>query len=134
VLAFESEVIDVKEFSFLIGNNPGALVEIASAMGKEHVNIEGIAGLTVLEEGVVSLITGDDSKARKVLKDKGIDFQEREALVIDLPNHPGELGTLLDRLKADHINVLSLYPSVEKHQVVVTVDKVDRTKEIFRLE
>lgn len=123
----------MKEFSFLIGNNPGALVEIAAALGKDHVNIDGIAGLTVLDEGVISLITGDDGKARKVLKDKGIDFQEREALVIDLPNHPGELGTLLDRLKVDHINVLSLYPSVEKHQVVITVDKVDRTKEIFRL-
>lgn len=124
----------MKEFAFLIGNCPGAFVEIAQAMGEEHVNIEGVAGLTVLEEGVVSLITNDDGKARKILKAKNIDFEEREALVIDLPNHPGELATLLDRLKIDHVNVLSVYPSVEKHQVVITVDKVDRTKEIFRLE
>ena len=124
----------MKEFAFLMGNCPGAFVEIAELMGKDHVNIEGVAGLTVLEEGVVSLITDDDGKARKILKAKGIDFEEREALVIDLPNHPGELATLLDRLRIDHINVLSVYPSVEKHQVVITVDKVDRTKEIFRLE
>jgi len=123
----------MKEFSFLIGNCPGALVSIAAAMGEEHVNIDGIAGLTVLEEGVVSLMVDDAGKARKILKDKGIDFEEREALVIDLPNHPGELGTLLDRLKLDNINVLSIYPSVEKHQVVITVDNVERTKEIFRL-
>jgi len=123
----------VKEFSFLIGNCPGALVGIAKALGDEHVNIDGIAGLTVLEEGVVSLMVDDAGKARKILKDRGIEFEEREALVIDLPNHPGELGTLLDRLKIDHINVLSLYPSVEKAQVVITVDQVDRTKEILRL-
>jgi len=123
----------MKEFSFLIGNCPGALVGIAAAMGEEHVNIDGIAGLTVLEEGVVSVMVDDAGKARKILKDKGIDFEEREALVIDLPNHPGELGTLLDRLKLDNINVLSIYPSVEKHQVVITVDNVERTKEIFRL-
>jgi hypothetical protein len=123
----------MKEFSFLIGNCPGALVGIASALGEEHVNIDGIAGLTVLEEGVISVMVDDAGKARKVLKDKGIDFEEREALVIDLPNHPGELGTLLDRLKVDNVNVLSIYPSVEKHQVVITVDNVERTKEIFRL-
>jgi hypothetical protein len=123
----------MKEFSFLIGNCPGALVGIAAAMGEAHVNIDGIAGLTVLEEGVISVMVDDADKARKILKDKGIDFEEREALVIDLPNHPGELGTLLDRLKVDSINVLSIYPSVEKHQVVITVDNVERTKEIFRL-
>jgi len=127
------EVIDVKEFSFLIGNCPGALVDIAKAMGEDHVNIDGIAGLTVLEEGVVSLMPDDAGKARKILKDKGISFEEREALVIDLPNHPGELATLLDRLRVDHINVLSCYAGVEKHQVIITVDQVDRAKEILRI-
>ena len=124
----------MKEFAFLIGNNPGALVEIAEAMGKEHVNIEGVAGLTVLEEGVVSLITDDDGKARKILKGQGIDFEEREAIVMDLPHHAGELSTLLDRLRQDQINVLSIYAGVEKHQLVFTVDKLERTKEILRLE
>ena len=123
----------MKEFSFLIGNCPGALVGIAKALGDEHVNIDGIAGLTVLEEGVISLIADDPGKTRKVLKEKEIDFEEREALMIDLPNHPGELATLLDRLRNDRVNVLSCYPSVEKHQVVITVDNVDRTKEILRI-
>ncbi len=123
----------MKEFSFLIGNCPGALVGIAKALGDEHVNIDGIAGLTVLEEGVISLIADDPGKTRKVLKEKEIDFEEREALVIDLPNHPGELATLLDRLRNDRVNVLSCYASVEKHQVVITVDNVDRTKEILRI-
>jgi hypothetical protein len=127
------EVIDVKEFSFLIGNCPGALVEIAEAMGNEHVNIEGIAGLTVLEEGVVSLLPNDEGKARKILKGRNVDYEEREALVIDLPNHPGELATLLDRIRHDHINVLSCYAGVEKNQVIITVDQVDRAKEILRI-
>lgn len=124
----------MKEFAFIIGNNPGAMGEIAKALGDEHVNIEGVAGLTVLEEGVISIITDDDGKARKILKGMSIDFEEREALVMDLPHHAGELATVLDRLKQDHINVLSVYAGVEKHQLVFTVDKIDRTKEILRLE
>ena len=124
----------MKEFAFMIGNCPGAMGEIAEALGNEHVNIEGVAGLTVLEEGVVSMITSDDGKTRKILKGMGIDFEEREALIMDLPHHAGELGTVLDRLKQDQINVLSVYAGVEKHQLVFTVDKIDRTKEILRLE
>ena len=123
----------MKEFSFLMGNCPGALVGVAKALGEDHVNIEGIAGLTVLEEGVICLVTDEPGKARKVLRAEGIDFEEREALVIDLPNHPGELATLLGRLKDDRINVLSVYPAVEKSKVILTVDQLDRTKEILRI-
>jgi len=123
----------VKEFSFLVGNCPGALVEIAEALGNDHVNIEGIGGLTVLEEGVIGLVTDDPGKARKVLRTAEVDFEEREALVIDLPNHPGELATLLGRLSSERINVLSCYAAVEKNRVILTVDQPDRAKEILRI-
>lgn len=123
----------MKEFSFLVGNCPGALVEIAEALGDDHVNIEGIGGLTVLEEGVVGLVTDEPGKARKVLRAAEVDFEEREALVIDLPNHPGELATLLARLSGERINVLSCYAAVEKNRVILTVDRPDRAKEILRI-
>ncbi|MBE0636295.1 hypothetical protein IH601_09885 [Candidatus Bipolaricaulota bacterium] len=124
----------MKEFSFLKGNCPGALAEIAAELKKEHVNIEGIAGLTVLEEGVISLVTDNPGSTRKILKDLDIDFEEREALVMELPHHPGEISTLLGRLKEDHINVLSIYAGVEKNRLIFTVDQVDKTKQILRLE
>lgn len=127
------EVITVKEFSFTIGNCPGSLVEIAEALGKEHVNIEGIAGATVLEEGVVCLVTDNPGKTRKVLQAANIDFEENEALVLDLTNRPGELATLLGRMSREKINVLSVYAAVEKHQIILTVDQVERTKEILRI-
>jgi len=123
----------VKEFSFLIGNCPGALAPVAEVLGKEHVNIDAVAGLTVLEEGVVSLVTDDPGKARKALEQQGIEFEEREVLAIDLPNHPGELFTILDRLHQDRINVLSCYSAVEKNQLMITVDRVEQTKEILRI-
>jgi hypothetical protein len=108
-------------------------VEIAEALGEEHVNIDGIAGMTVLEEGVVGIVPDDPGKARKILRDKGVEFEEREALVLDLPHHPGELATILARLSAEGINVLSLYASFGKHQIVFTVDDVTRAKGIFRM-
>jgi len=82
---------------------------------------------------VIGLVTDNPGTTRRVLRGQGIDFEEREALVIDLPNHPGELATLLGRLREERINVLSLYASVGKNQVVLTVDAIDRTKEVLHL-
>jgi len=126
-------VRSVREFSFIIGNCPGALVEIAEAFGQEHVNIDGIGGLTVLEEGVIGIVPEDPGKARKILREKGVEFEEREALVLDLPHDPGELATILGRLSSEGINVLSLYASFGKHQIVFTVDDVAKAKAIFRM-
>lgn len=123
----------MKEFSFVIGNCPGALVEIAEALGQDHVNIDGISGQTVLEEGVVGIVPDNPDKVRKILRNKGIDFEEREALVLDLPHHPGELATILGRLSSEGVNVLSLYASFGKHQIVFTVDDVPRAKALFRI-
>jgi hypothetical protein len=128
-----AEVIGVREFSFILGNNPGALVEVAEALGNEHVNVEGIAGVTVLEEGVIALVTDNPDKTRKVLRGRGIEYQEREALVMDLPHQPGQLATVLSRLSSDRINVLSCYAGVEKNRLILTVDQTDRAKSILKL-
>ena len=93
------EVIAVKEFSFILGNNPGALVEVTEALANEHINIEGVAGLTVLEEGVIALVTDNPDKARRVLRGQGIEFGEREVLVMDVPHQPGQIATILGRLR-----------------------------------
>jgi hypothetical protein len=128
-----AEVIGMREFSFILGNNPGALVEVAEALGTEHVNIEGIAGVTVLEEGVIALVTDSADKTRKILRSLEIEYTEREALLMDLPHQPGQLATILLRLSAERINVLSCYCGVERNQLVLTVDQADRAKAIFKL-
>jgi len=128
-----AEVIGLKEFSFVIGNCPGSLVGIAEALGAAHVNIEAIGGVTVLEEGVVGLVTDDPGKTRSVLREAGIDFEEHEALALDLPSHPGELATVLRRLADESINVLSCYAAAERNRLMLTVDNVEATKQILRL-
>jgi hypothetical protein len=129
----EAEVIGVREFSFILGNNPGALVEVTEALANEHINIEGIAGVTVLEEGVIALVTDNPDKTRKVLRGQGIDYEEREALVMDVPNQPGQVATILARLSSEKLNVLSCYAGVEKNRLLFTVDQTERAKSILKL-
>ncbi len=123
----------MQEFTFFLGNKPGALLEVAAALAEEKVNIEAIAALTVLDEAVVSMITDAPDRTRKVLKRLGVDYEEREALTLSLPHQPGQLATVLDRLARDGINVLSCYFAAEKNMLVFTVDDLSRAKAIFRL-
>jgi hypothetical protein len=125
----------MKEFRFKMENQPGALAKVASALGEERVNIEGIAGTAVDNEGVIRLVTDNPGKTRNVLQNLGVDFEEKEALAIDVPNHPGELATLLRRLADEGLNVESCYISEEPNKVVValTVDDVARAKQILRI-
>ncbi len=123
----------MREFSLMLGNEPGALARIARTLGDQQVNIEGIGALTVLDEAVVGMVTDDPDKTRKLLRGMDQEFEEREALVMDLSHQPGQLASLLGRLADEGINVLSCYWTVEKHQIVFTVDLVERTKGILRL-
>lgn len=123
----------MQEFTFYLGNRPGALLEVAAALAEEKVNIEAVAALTVLDEAVVAMITDAPDRARKALKKLGVDYEEREALGLSLPHQPGQLATVLDRLAREGINVLSCYFSAEKNMLVFTVDDLARAKAIFRL-
>ncbi len=123
----------MQEFNFILGDRPGALLEVAAALADQKINLEAIAALTILGEAVVSLVTDNPGKTRKVLRELGVDYEEREALSMSLPHQPGQLATVLDRLARDGINVRSCYFSVDKNQLVFTVDDLERAKAIFRL-
>lgn len=123
----------MKEFSFTVEYRPGSLAEVVKALGDERVNIDGVAGIAAQATGFIRLVTDDPGKTRNVLQSLSIDFEEKEALVVDLPNHPGELASLLRRLSSDGIDVLSCYAGVERNKVVLTVDQVDKAKQILRI-
>ena len=127
------EVSTMKELRFTVKNQPGTLAKVAAALGEERVNIDGIAGVGVEDSGLIRLVTDNPGKARRVLQNLALDFEESEALVIDIPNHPGELTALLDRFANDGINVESCYAGVERNKLVLTVDDIALAKQILRI-
>jgi len=124
----------MREFSLILGNEPGKLAEVAGTLGRQQVNLEGIAALTVLDEAVVALVPDDPGKARRILHELDLEFDEREALVIPMAHQPGQLASLMGRLADEGINVLSCYWSVEKNHIMFTVDQNERAKAILRVD
>ncbi len=123
----------MREFSFILGNEPGRLAEVAQELGEHQVNLEGIAALTVLDEAVAAMVPDNADQARKVFRKLGVDFDEREAILMPMPHQPGQLATLMGRLADEGINVLSCYWSVEKNHIVFTVDQIERARSVLRI-
>ncbi len=119
----------MKEFRFTLPNQPGTLARTAAAFGEAEVNIEGIVGMPGGRR--VSLVVDDEGKARAVLRELGLAFEEMEAWLLDLPNRPGELEKLLERLAAAGVNLDSIYPAVEPNTVILTADSLDKARKIL---
>jgi len=116
-----------------VENQPGALVKVAAAFGEEKVNIDGISVTGTGDSGLICLVTDNPGEACNVLQKLDVAFEEREAVVIDIPNHPGELAKLLDRLAKEGLNVESACAAVERSKIVLMVDDVGRAKQLLRI-
>jgi|Deesub1362B_J571_1020462.scaffolds.fasta_scaffold00332_24 hypothetical protein len=123
----------MREFVFEVENRPGALARVASSLGDNGINIEGIAGIGAGEVGLIHLVTDDPGRTGDLLRDLGIEFEEREAFAVEVLNRPGELGAVLKALANEGINVESCYAGVEANELILAVDKLEEAKRVLKI-
>jgi hypothetical protein len=93
-----------------LADRPGELARLGEALGNAGVNIDGGCATTAGGSGEVHLLVEDAGEARQALQDAGIDVTgEREALVVDAPNRPGQLGQTARRLADAGVNIEAYY-------------------------
>jgi hypothetical protein len=109
----------MKDLKITLENRPGTLAELSEALGKAGVNIEGIAGFAREVRGSEDREFVTHVTAKKALINAGIKIEdEREALVIDLRDRPGELATVTRRLSEAGINIEFFYTATRTRMVL----------------
>jgi len=115
-----------KQFTIAINNQPGAVAEIARALGNSKVNILSLLGTAQGTAGTVQLIVEDARRGKKALDAAKIAYQETPAEQYELPNKPGALAQCLDQLAAKGVNLNSIHATAakggKKAVVVYTVE------------
>lgn len=99
------------ELRVLLEDKPGAVAAAAEALAKAGVNIASLAGMpTGGGRGDIRIVVADAAKARSALEGAGqkID-RERELLVVDLADKPGELARTARSLANAGINLDAVY-------------------------
>jgi len=95
----------VKQISAWVVNRPGMLGEVADALGQRKVNIRAFMAAVMDTRGFVRVVVDKPAVARKVFRDSGWETTEDELVEVTLPDRPGALGRVADKLGAAGINV-----------------------------
>jgi hypothetical protein len=109
-------------------DRPGELARLGEALGSAGVNIDGGCATTGAGQGQVNILVEDAGAARQALEGAGIQVAaEREALVVDAPNQPGELGRTARKLADAGVNV-DVYYVATGDKLVFGVDDMGKAR------
>jgi hypothetical protein len=103
-----------KQFTISVQNQPGAVLEIVRTLGNAKVNILSLLGTAQGTSGTVHLIVEDPRRAKKVLDEAKLPYQETEVEQYELPNKPGALAQSLEKLAAKGVNLNSIHATAAK--------------------
>ncbi|MFO0838099.1 MAG: amino acid-binding protein [Phycisphaerae bacterium] len=97
------------QFSVFLVNKPGILARVCQQLADKKVNIVALSMMDSTEHGVLRLVAEDAEAARHALSNLDLPKQETTVLTASMPNRPGALADLVERLALDHINVHYAY-------------------------
>lgn len=118
----------MKEFSVRMSNRPGQLAALARRLADAGVNIETLVATATDGDGMVRFVPNDEATTRTVLKQSGLSFTERVVLDTVLPDRPGALADLTERLAGSGVNIDTLYvmrSSADGVHLAIGVDDSD---------
>lgn len=115
------------DITVLMENRPGALADIAEALGKAGINIDGMCGFVSAGQGVGHFLVQDPGAARRALSGLCDIGDEREVVVLGIENRPGALGAVARRLAEAGVNVELGYLTAAS-QIVLAVSDIEKAR------
>ena len=119
-----------KDLTVVLEDRPGTLAELGEALGKAGVNIDGFCGLPCEGKGIIHILLEDAKSARKVLEEAGFEVgEDRQVLVLDVTDRPGELGGICRRIAEAGVNINFIYAATGT-RIVLAVDDLEEAKSV----
>jgi hypothetical protein len=101
----EERMPRVKQLSAWVEDRPGALAEVAAALGAKKVSIRAFTASSMDGRGFIRLVVDRPAVARKVLAAHGWEMTESDLIEVVMEDRPGALGAVADRLGSRGINI-----------------------------
>jgi hypothetical protein len=125
-----------KQLSVFLENKPGALSEPCRLLAKANINIQTFSLADTREFGILRLVVEDSDKARRLLQRHGFAVKVTKVVVLEVPDRPGGLATILDALDGTGISVkyaygFTVHPD-EKGVLVFCFDDPETAVEVLK--
>jgi hypothetical protein len=100
-----------KQLSVTLGNKPGRLADLLTALSKEKVSLQAFSVMDSGVQGTVRFVPDDVGAAQRVLHQINVPCETTEVLLAEIPNQPGGFRHICQRLAACHLNIGYAYCS-----------------------
>ncbi|NHJ20847.1 MAG: amino acid-binding protein [Candidatus Lokiarchaeota archaeon] len=121
----------MKDITVILENSPGTLADMGELLGKNGINMNGLCGIPLNDEGIIHILVDDETVAKYVLESAGFKVSAvREVLVLDIGNiagKPGSGGKLARKIGNVGVNIDLIYLA-EHNKIVIGVDDIKRAR------
>ncbi len=98
-----------KQISAWVEDRPGMLGRVADALGAKGVSIRAFMAATMGGRGFVRVVVDRPAAARRIFSAHGWKTTEDDVVEVTVPDRPGALGAVADRLGEAGVNILYAY-------------------------
>jgi hypothetical protein len=112
-------------------SRPGVLAKVARTLADAGVNITAFCAGEATGRGKIRLLVDDAARAREALRAAKYRPGEEPALIVTLPDRPGALAEVAERLARARINIRCAYATTTgggQTSVVLTVADPDKAE------
>lgn len=99
----------IEQLSVFIVNEKGRLADMCRTLGDGGFNMHALVVADTSEYGVARVICDRPHAARRALEERGFAVTLTDVVAVEVPDRPGGLADVLERLGAADINVEYLY-------------------------
>ncbi len=126
----------VKQLALFLENRPGTLAKVCQALAAARINIYAISVSDAVDHAVVRMVVSDPHKALHLLGDHGVLVIERDVLMLEGRNKPGELATIAAKLSKNRVNIEYAYSatpsSATRGAMILRVDNPSKAARILK--
>jgi hypothetical protein len=99
----------IEQLSVFLQNEAGRLAGMCRVLGDAGFDMHALVVADTCEYGVARVICDRPHSARRVLESAGFAVTVTRVVAVEIPDRPGGLAQVLERLGAEGINVEYLY-------------------------
>jgi hypothetical protein len=97
------------QFTLFLASKPGVLCQVVQELAANKINIVAMSMMDATEHGVLRLVAENPEQMRHTLGALNLPTTETTVLTVRLPNNPGAIADVVERLDQAHIQVHYAY-------------------------
>jgi hypothetical protein len=124
----------VKQLALFVENKPGTLSNVCKALAAAKINIYAISISDAVDHAVVRMVVSDPNKALHLLGEHGVLVVERDVLMLEGRNKPGELAEIAAKLAKHKVNIEYAYSATPANATTgAMILRVDNTRKAVQI-